>query len=710
MTEENIIKISELDPVDDLYDGCCMPLVQMGETKKIEYATLKSKLNEDLDFVKNTDDLEERMTTLENNEEDQNEHIRDLINGYAGKVDKVTGKGLSTNDYTTEDKTLLNDIYNALPTNEVSNEQIHITDAAALPLKKINVKGNTRQETTTPTKNIVLSDKQYWESGHYDTTGNKQANASRIRQKELNAVQPSTTYYTGIPVILRTYNQSKTFVRSVGYLGGLETFTTNSNEYYISISMDGTMENFTGDTQFICLNSESDKTFVKGYPTSPSPDYPQEVEVVSGDNSIDVCGKNLFDKNNTELNKRVKEDGTLENSTGYYTSDFIKVTPNTSYSMTRAGTHRGKFYDSNKNALTNTYDFNASSGNITFNTTPNCQYVRFTIDSNFLDTLQLKKDTQASNYEPYQSQTYPISLGNIELCKIGDYQDKIAKSTGKNLFDKDNVVLGKRLDLNGKVITDEDYFVSDFIKVNEAEIYTKNSPSEDAYHRICFYTSDNQETYISRSETNTNTIPSNCKYIRLTGQQSELDTTQIEKGNQATSYEPYGKVWYIEKQIGKVVLDGSENWVVTTTKEKTQVFYTSILNLKHGNLISNNFIYNNPGDSEKVTAATAVDVNLYIAILKSRITGLTPQAFKTWLSTHNTIVYYVLETPEITEITDSVLVGQLEELSKLKPFKGTNNIEMLANISGELDIEYVQDIKALINNLNNALLSLGANI
>lgn len=59
MSEENIIKISELDPVDTLYDGCCMPLVQYGETKKIEYSTLKQKLNEDLEFIKNTDDLDE---------------------------------------------------------------------------------------------------------------------------------------------------------------------------------------------------------------------------------------------------------------------------------------------------------------------------------------------------------------------------------------------------------------------------------------------------------------------------------------------------------------------------------------------------------------------------------------------------------------------------------------------------------------------------
>lgn len=32
---------------------------------------------------------------------------------------------------------------------------------------------------------------------------------------------------------------------------------------------------------------------------------------------------------------------------------------------------------------------------------------------------------QATPYIPHQEQTYPLSLGNIELCKIGDYQDTI---------------------------------------------------------------------------------------------------------------------------------------------------------------------------------------------------------------------------------------------------------------------------------------------
>ena len=33
--------------------------------------------------------------------------------------------------------------------------------------------------------------------------------------------------------------------------------------------------------------------------------------------------------------------------------------------------------------------------------------------------VQIEKSSTASEYQPYQSQTYPINLGSMELCKIG---------------------------------------------------------------------------------------------------------------------------------------------------------------------------------------------------------------------------------------------------------------------------------------------------
>ena len=43
---------------------------------------------------------------------------------------------------------------------------------------------------------------------------------------------------------------------------------------------------------------------------------------------------------------------------------------------------------------------------------------------------------EVSNRDNTQSASYPISLGNIELCKIGDYQDSIVKDNGKWYLNK----------------------------------------------------------------------------------------------------------------------------------------------------------------------------------------------------------------------------------------------------------------------------------
>ena len=43
-TSAENIKISQLDPVNELYDGCCFPIVQNGETKKVTYDTFKDQL------------------------------------------------------------------------------------------------------------------------------------------------------------------------------------------------------------------------------------------------------------------------------------------------------------------------------------------------------------------------------------------------------------------------------------------------------------------------------------------------------------------------------------------------------------------------------------------------------------------------------------------------------------------------------------------
>ena len=128
---------------------------------------------------------------------------------------------------------------------------------------------------------------------------------------------------------------------------------------------------------------------------------------------------------------------------------------------------------------------------------------------------------------------------------------------GKNLFNKNIATIGGRLDASGGITTQSNGFYSNFIKVKANTTYTKNSPEADAYHRVCFYSNANASSFISKSESNTFTTPGNCKYLRFCGYDTEIDTTMLEKGSSATTYEPYIELsinvdeeeWYSKPKI-----------------------------------------------------------------------------------------------------------------------------------------------------------------
>ena len=125
----------------------------------------------------------------------------------------------------------------------------------------------------------------------------------------------------------------------------------------------------------------------------------------------------------------------------------------------------------------------------------------------------------------------------------------------------------------------------------------------------------------------------------------------------------------IIKRIGKVVLDGSENWnniQEATTSTDYYYAYTIVYDKLIGSKytgISNNFIVK---QGTYITASSTVDSDMLgvggtgngkirMFIKKSRLTEMTTTELKTWLSTHNTQVDYELAKPQIIELGDSAI-------------------------------------------------------
>lgn len=181
---------------------------------------------------------------------------------------------------------------------------------------------------------------------------------------------------------------------------------------------------------------------------TPTPDTPVEIQSVKGNQEINVFGKNLFNKNSITNDSWLVENGTVSTEhPGYDVSDYIPIAPNTQYYKGNNGSPRNKYYDINKQPLdTSTYQDISIGGNAGTFTTPNkAYYLRITINEANADinSLQIEQSASATSYEQYSGTTFPISLGTIELNKIGNYQDKIYKQNDKWYLEKntDKIIL-----------------------------------------------------------------------------------------------------------------------------------------------------------------------------------------------------------------------------------------------------------------------------
>lgn len=229
------------------------------------------------------------------------------------------------------------------------------------------------------------------------------------------------------------------------------TFTSSVTvKPYIKIGKNSVFNNFKIYPMIVPGAVVGDYEPYTGGIPSPSPDYPQDINVVTGEQTVNITGKNLFSGYTKGIRINPTTGGVETNSTAA-SSDFIPLDltgsnkaifsglPNTLYSFVAA-------YNSEKVFLGRTSAGNVGSrllGSDSFTSgTPqgsgDVVFIRLSVYENSsapgvigdIDdaNIQLELGDTATAYEPYQSQSYTVSLGSVELCKIGDYQDYIYKS------------------------------------------------------------------------------------------------------------------------------------------------------------------------------------------------------------------------------------------------------------------------------------------
>lgn len=361
------------------------------------------------------------------------------------------------NAITIENNTINADIYPAdFFTNEATDTDTgsNITLDKTIPatLKSVELYGDTEQQTYSG-KNLF--NKNALSNGWIDSNGNADTDSS-WKHPDYISIQPSTTYTTsgfvngsGINPSRCYYDSNKVFISGAKH-NNAEPFTDTSpsNAHYMIECCK------SGDINTLQIEQGSATAYEPyvGGIASPNPDYPQDVQVVTGEQTVRVSGKNLWKPAPDGTSAQngitsVRENGVITltgTSTGtsagispFYDLDTPLPAGTYTYSVKNALPYRLEFVMQDSSGTNHFPRIEANSKSGTITTTWETVKIRNGIGGYSVGTeinltieeLQLEAGSTATDFTPFQTpQSYTVNLGTTELCKIGDYQDYIYKS------------------------------------------------------------------------------------------------------------------------------------------------------------------------------------------------------------------------------------------------------------------------------------------
>lgn len=359
--------------------------------------------------------------------------------------------------------------------NPVSAEGTNLVleGSAEAPFSQFDLKGNTEQDTytgknlldlyidsTNPvTKNgITCTYNASDQTMTFDGTCTADNTTFRFAQNSIdftaNVTKASVYYVSGSAT---TYCSARFYDSSYGGLTfrieGLNSSNPLiSHTYGTSYTMQASNGSIRFNNGSVASNfkikfmiADSEDTTYEPYTAgaSPNPDYPQDIRVVTGENTIKIVGKNLFNIEGDLRQGFVSADGGLAYSAqSVVLADYIDAQPNTTYTASYDVLVDGTvlrcvcFYDADKKMIERRTNIGASSFTSPANTSFMRVYFYNAADlplssfSDYIRNIQIEKSSQATDYEEYHEQSYPLSLSSLELVKIGNYQDYIWNDNG----------------------------------------------------------------------------------------------------------------------------------------------------------------------------------------------------------------------------------------------------------------------------------------
>ena len=478
---------------------------------------------------------------------------------------------------------------------------------------------------------------------------------------------------------------------------------------------------------------------------SPNPDYPQTVNVVSGGQEVAITGRNILDTSNPGDQSIAGMTATWNNGTvevkGTNTATSFPLSNNISLPIIlKAGTTitasvkestvgRTVFRLLNTSGAWSSDAISIANGDTS---------ATITLTEDIMAVQLYKGSVPTNTYKEFSISDWQIELGSTP----NNFEPYIAPQTfkinlGKNLFDKDNAnVLNAYFTANSGSQTLSVDNVGEknkcvYIKCDPNTTYTVQkmegkrfslgwcseqpiAGTSTVYGIVRDYTA--KKITITTGDT--------AKYLiayiinlneagEITLQQA-LDTLQIERGSVATSYAPYktpielakigtyqdyiwndNGTWKIHKETGKVVLTGAQDEYWNYASGAHPRFEHGITGIKlvpsSGTVAPLFCNYYTPDSIGNIYNGADYKIGVHYSVEQIWVSNsdyTSANDFRTWLSTHNTTVYYVLATPTDTEITDSNLIAQLDFVASL--YGGVNNIMLIpsAGEQGEINFKY----------------------
>lgn len=510
-------------------------------------------------------------------------------------------------------------------------------------------------------------------------------------------------------IINQTNNEQMQIMTDLGYAEGAWHTPSEASEG-TNISLTDTPDSAPFSDIQLKGNTEQNGT--------PTPSAPVAVQTVTGEQTVQICGKNLFGDTTEGGNISSTTGANIQGATLTRSVNYCSVMPNSTYTISNSlGVNIAlRFYDSAGIFLSGE---NAAANPRTFTVPAGAYRVRFVfVSPNTDNDIQLELSSTATAYEPYQSQSYEINLG-------------------KNLFDKDNIDGRNGYLYNNNAVVKSTFADRIFILPCQPNTtYTISRSVKTTTFRAAYCNTDipaqtSTEVQIAvagqinnnNGDSITITTGISARYLVVhygnanndANINESLATIQVEKGSQATSYATYftpielckigdyqdyiyksGGKWYLYKATHKIVLNGTENWGSG-----------GVTNTQYTDSITNYAVSGNSPFSSRfagvsnVTGAGAVPNDNTIAFInrndvyrfyiKSSVAS-SVDAIKTWLSNNNLSVYYALATPTDTEITNEALIAQLENLLNLsRTYQGQTNLSstyVSGNMPAILNVSY----------------------